>query len=277
MRFFSIIKPGIIFGNAVTLCGGYFLGSQNNFHFLPFLFALIGMSLVIAAGCVLNNCIDRDIDRLMERTKNRPLVTGAISLKTAILYAIALGIVGFAILSLTNILTVIIALIGIFFYVVVYSLYFKRNSKYGVAVGGISGAVPPVIGYCAATNRFDLGAIILFLILFFWQIPHFYAIAIYRLQDFKAASIPVLPLRKGIAYTKKHMLVFTVIFAIVSLLPTLCGYIGLPYFILALILGLYWIYLAWRGLKANNDIAWSRRMFLFSIINITILSFMMAT
>lgn len=276
MRFFSILKPGIIFGNIVTVTGGFFLGSQHHFNPWLLLITWLGMSLVIGSGCVINNYIDRDIDKLMERTKNRVLVLGLISDQVAIKYAILLGILGFLILYFgTNLLTTFVSFIGFFFYVVVYSLCLKRKSTWGTIVGSVAGAVPPVVGYCAVTNQFDMGAIILFLILFFWQLPHFYAIAIYRFNDYKAASIPILPIRKGLLYTKKSMLLYIAIFTVMSIMPTVLEYTGTTYFIIALVMGLVWFSLGLLGLRTQNDKIWARRMFAFSIINITVLSMTM--
>lgn len=277
MKFFSITKPGIIFGNIVTVSGGFLLGYQSHFNILLLLITLIGMSLIIASGCVFNNFIDRDIDKLMERTKERVLAQGQMSGTIAIIYAIVLGILGFAVLYAgTNPLTVLVAFIGWVFYVVVYSLWLKRKSGYGMIVGGIAGAVPPVVGYCAVTNQFDIGAILLFIILFLWQLPHFYAIAIYRLNDYKAAAIPVLPLRKGIHYTKVSMLIYIAAFTLAAITPSLFGYTGYIYFAVALILGITWFCLALQGFKSQNDIPWSRKVFFFSIITITLLSLTMA-
>lgn len=276
MRFFSVTKPGIIFGNIVTICGGFFLGSQYTINFWLLLSTLIGMSLVIASGCVLNNYIDRDIDRVMERTKNRVLVLGLMSGRTAILYAIILGIAGFAILYFTtNLLALSLAILGVVFYLIFYTLCLKRTSTYGTLIGGISGAVPPAVGYCAATNTFDAGAIIVFLILFLWQMPHFYAIAIYRLNDYKAAGIPILPLKKGIHYTKISMLLYIAAFLIVSVMPSVFGYTGMIYFAVALCLGLLWLGWGLLGLKSKEDTSWARQMFIISLIVITLLSFMM--
>jgi len=167
VRFFSVTKPGIIVGNIITLTGGFFLGSHGNIHFLLYLTTLVGMSLVIASGCVLNNYIDRDIDQLMERTKNRVLVKGLIPEKIALLYATFLGVLGiFLLYWAVNRLTAAIALFGWLVYVVIYSLYAKRHSRFGTSVGAIAGAIPPVVGFCAATNTMSAGAIILFFILF---------------------------------------------------------------------------------------------------------------
>ena len=139
----------------------------------------------------------------MERTKDRALAAGRISGRAAIVYGTILGFVGFAVLVLhTNLLTAAIAAVGFFFYVFMYSLWFKRRSICGTVVGSIAGAVPPLVGYCAASNRFDAAAILLFFILAIWQMPHFFAIAIYRFNDYAAASIPVFPVKKEIQKTK---------------------------------------------------------------------------
>jgi len=277
VRFVSVTKPGIIFGNIITALGGYFLGSQGHFNLKLLVGTLVGMSLIIASGCVFNNYIDRDIDRLMERTKDRVLVKGLISIKVAILYAVVLGLLGLLALCLTtNLLTVSVALSGLFIYVIAYSLYWKRKSLLGTAIGGISGAVPPVVGYCAVTNHFDIGAWTLFVMLFLWQMPHFYAISIYRLSDYSAAAIPILPLKKSMHYTKVTMLIFIILFAIVALLPSLLGYTGYIYFVITLLLGLLWIGVGIRGLTTTQDKPWARKMFIISIIIIMALSFLMA-
>lgn len=243
-----------------------------------FFVTLIGISLIIASGCVLNNLYDSDIDKLMERTKNRLSAKGLVSSKKMVSLAFVLGMAGLALLLIfTNTLTVIVALIGWFFYVVIYTMLTKRNTTLGTAFGSISGAVPPVVGYCAANNIFDSGAMILFVILCFWQMPHSYAIAIFRLKDYTAAKIPVLPVKLGIARTKISMLIFTAFYCIAVIMPSVFGYTGWIYFIAALASGLYWLYLGIKGFsKKISDQSWARKMFFISIINIMLISFMMA-
>jgi len=274
--YISLTKPGIISGNAITAAAGFFLASKGHINYWLFFAVLTGLSLIVASGCVLNNYIDRDIDKLMSRTKNRILAKGMLPGKNAIIYAIILGLSGTMILILyTNLLTAFLALTGFFFYVVLYGLG-KRRSSYGTVIGSISGAVPPVVGYCAVSNRFDTGAILLFLILVFWQMPHFYAIAIYRLHDYAAASIPVLPVVKGIFITKIHILVYILFFIVVTLLLTVTGYTGYLYLISAIILDLTWFGFAIKGFWINNDKAWARKMFVLSLIVITLLSILIA-
>lgn len=276
MKFVSITKPGIIFGNIVTVCGGFFLASQGPINFPLFAMTLIGMILVIASGCVFNNCIDRDIDQLMRRTKNRVLAQGLIHIGIALLYASVLGVLGFLLLYFrTNSLTAFLALVGLFFYVVVYTLLLKRRSTYGTIIGGVAGAMPPVVGYCAVSNSFDFGAMLLFLILFFWQIPHVYAISICQLNDYAIARIPILPLKRSIRYTKITMLVYIIAFTFFAVLPGVFGYAGLAYLIVAFCIGLGWFILGLHGFTRQSDRYWSRKMFVFSIIGIMTLCLMM--
>lgn len=218
----------------------------------------------------------------MERTKNRASARGLVSGLFMIFYAGLLGTLGTVVLGFfTNILTMYIAWIGLFFYVVLYSLYFKRNSVYGTLIGSVSGAVPPVVGYCAATNSFDLGAMILFLILCFWQMPHSYAIAIYRFTDYAAAKIPVLPVKKNIKITKISMLIYTVLFVLAVFALYIFNYANWIYLVIGFGISLYWLYLVIKGFKIKSkeytdNIPWAKKVFLFSIINITVLSVVMA-
>lgn len=212
----------------------------------------------------------------MERTKNRALVQKTILGRNAIIYAIFLGLVGFIFLALfTNLLTVFLAFIGFFFYVVVYGIG-KRRSIYGTLIGSISGAVPPVVGYCAVSNRFDMGAFILFMILVFWQMPHFYSIALYRLKDYAAASIPVFPLKKGIYCTKVHMLCYVIAFIISASMLFLFGYTGYIYLTVIMILGFVWLLFAIKGFWVTDTTRWARKMFIFSLVIIVVICLMIA-
>ncbi|MGV3278683.1 heme o synthase [Rickettsiales bacterium LUAb2] len=276
-KFFSITKPGIVFGNLITTIAGFFLGIRYyHFDFILFISTLLGISLVVASGCVFNNCIDKDIDTIMERTTKRVLPSGLMSVNTALIYGSILGILGFLLLYWqTNVLTVFLAFIGFFVYVVIYSLWLKRKNTYGIVVGAVSGAIPPVVGYCAASNNFDLMAVILFILLFLWQMPHTYAINIYRQSDFTKANLPILPNIKGMLYTKKTILIYVVLFVIVSILPTIIGVTGKLYLLAALLLGITWIAMGVKGFSNQEDKIWARKMFLFSINILTILSIFM--
>ncbi|WP_392588823.1 heme o synthase [Serratia ureilytica] len=276
-QYLQVTKPGIIFGNLISVVGGFLLASKGSIDYPLFLATLVGVSLVVASGCVFNNYIDRDIDKKMERTKNRVLVKGLIAPSVTLVYATALGIVGFALLYIAaNPLAMWLAVMGFVVYVGVYSLYMKRHSVYGTLIGSLSGAAPPVIGYCAVTNEFDAGAFILLAIFSLWQMPHSYAIAIFRFKDYQAANIPVLPVVKGISVAKNHITVYILAFMIATLMLTLVGYAGYKYLIVAAAVSVWWLGMALRGYKTENDSVWARKLFVFSIVAITSLSVMMS-
>lgn len=264
--YYDLTKPGIIYGNAVTAIGGFFLAEQGHFDLGLFVSMLIGLSLIIASGCVFNNYLDREIDSKMARTQNRALVAGLIPVHFALVYGAILGLLGAALLGYcTNLLTLYIAVLGFVVYVAIYG-FWKRRSEFGTIVGSIAGAVPPVVGYTAVTNKFDLAALLLFLILVFWQMPHFYAIAIRRSDDYKAAGLPVLPLKKGVLATKWHMLGYILCFIITCALLSIHGYTGYTYLLIILLLGLRWLRLALAGFQTKDDILWARQLFKFSLI-----------
>ncbi|OGE80449.1 MAG: protoheme IX farnesyltransferase [Candidatus Doudnabacteria bacterium RIFCSPHIGHO2_01_FULL_45_18] len=271
--YYNLTKPGIIYGNAITATAGFFLASQGQIDWQLLLAALVGLSLIIASGCVFNNLFDRDIDSRMERTKNRALAKGSISKQSAIIYAITLGLVGTLVLmNYTNFLTTLVALTGLFIYVGLYSPL-KRHSIHATLVGSLAGATPPVVGYCAVTNQFDLGAIILFLILVAWQMPHFYVIAIRRLDEYRAASIPVLPIKKGVQVTKIYIVIYIISYIIITSLLTVFGFTGVTFLAVTVFLGLTWLRFAIQGFRTpTNDQQWASKMFRFSLVVLTILS-----
>ncbi|MEH0833502.1 heme o synthase [Pectobacterium cacticida] len=277
-QYLQVTKPGIIFGNLISVIGGFLLAAQGSIDYSLFLATLIGVSLVVASGCVFNNVIDRDIDKKMERTKNRVLVKGLISLKVTLVYASLLGIAGFVLLyTAANPLAMWLAVMGFIVYVGVYSLYMKRHSVYGTLIGSLSGAAPPVIGYCAVSNQFDAGAMILLLIFSLWQMPHSYAIAIFRFKDYQAANIPVLPVVKGISVAKNHITLYIVAFAVATLMLSLGGYAGYKYLAVAAAVSIWWLGMALSGYKnAIDDRVWAKKLFIFSIVAITSLSVMMS-
>jgi heme o synthase len=267
-EYYRLTKPGIIYGNAINAAAGFAFASVLAWVFDLWLLVavLAGTALIIGSGCVFNNYIDRGIDKHMARTKKRALVNGRISGRNALVYASLLGVAGFTILALwTNWLTVLIGAIGYVDYIVLYG-YFKRKSVHGTLVGAISGATPPVAGNCAVTGQFDSAAFLLFLILMAWQMPHFYAIAMYRSKDYAAAGIPVLPVVKGNQQAKIQILVYVALFTLATILLSTFGYTGLIYMGVMVVLGAYWLQLAVAGFKAPDDNKWARKMFFFSLI-----------
>ena len=263
-----MIKPGIIYGNALSAVAGFLLaaGLTKKFDTGLLLAFIAGTSLVIACGCVINNYVDRDVDRRMARTKRRALVTGRIRPLPAIIYGTGLGIIGFWLLfTYTNRLTGLLGAIGLFFYLVMYG-FWKRRSSMGTVVGSLSGAVPIAAGYTAVTDRFDRAALILFLVMVFWQMPHFYAIAMYRFKDYEAADLPVLPVKKGLRRTKLEILAYVLAFTIAAGLLTVFGYTGYVYLVVMLVLGGIWFAKGLGGFQTVDDKQWGRRMFMFSLV-----------
>ncbi|WP_222863065.1 heme o synthase [Marinomonas sp. IMCC 4694] len=269
----SLTKPGIIFGNLIAAASGFFLAAKGNIDWFLLLIVLIGTACIVAAGCIINNYVDRDIDLKMSRTKDRALAQGRISVGSALFMALVLGTIGFALLHLyTTVYAVLFGAIGLLVYVGLYTLKYKRNSVYGTLVGSLSGACPPVMGYVSVSNGFDVGAAILLLTFCFWQIPHSYAIAICRFDDYKAANIPVLPVKYGIQTARYHMYVYIVAFAVAALFLFERGFVGNVYALVITLMSIYWIYLVKAGYNVDDEKAWGRRLFVFSIIMIMVFS-----
>ncbi len=276
-QYLLVTKPGIIFGNLVSVIGGFFLASKGSLDLPLFLATITGVSRVIASGGAFNTYIYQDSARIMELTKNRVLVQGLISPKVTLIYASVLGLVGVALLDIVaNRLAALLAVMGFVVYVGLYSLWLKRKSVYGTLIGSLSGAAPPVIGYCAVSNQFDIAALILLLIFSLWQMPHSYAIAIFRFKDYQSASIPVLPVKYGISVTKNHIFRYILAFAVATLMLTLSGYAGYSYFVVAALISAGWLAMAQAGFKTTDDRVWAKKLFIFSIVAITMLSVMMS-
>lgn len=272
-KYLFLTKPGILFGNFVTTLGGFFLAAQGSVDFLLLLITLIGTTLVVASGCVINNVIDQDIDQKMQRTKNRAMVTKTISPAIALAYAAVLGVIGFAILWFwVNAYAFLFAVLGFVVYVLFYSLWTKRTTIHQTVIGSISGASPPVIGYTAVSHEFDMAALLIFIGYALWQMPHSWAIAIYRFADYKNAGIPILPVARSILRTKIESLIYVVLFTIAMNALFVYGYANWLYLVILNALCIYWFYIGVLGFKAENDQLWAKRFFLFSVILITVIS-----
>jgi len=268
-HYIHLCKPGIIRGNIIAAAGGFFLASQGDIDWLQFIAMCIGTTCVVASGCVFNNFIDRDIDRIMKRTCQRELALKIIPISNALIWATTLGLIGFSTLFFTtSLLAFIFALLGFIIYVGAYSLYYKRHSVHGTLIGSLSGACPPVIGYCTVSQQFDVGALILFITFCIWQIPHSYAIAIYRFDDYKSANIPVLPIQAGMQRTQYHMIAYIIAFGIACLALTYSGYTGVWYALGMGLISLYWLYIAKVGYQKMPVEQWGKQLMLFSIISI---------
>ncbi|RFU71137.1 protoheme IX farnesyltransferase [Peribacillus saganii] len=271
--FLALIKIGIVHSNMITTFTGLWLALHfNGIHFFESLdtmfFTLAGSALIVAGSCSLNNYYDSDIDHLMERTKNRPTVTGKANLGRVLTLSMILIALGTILLALTNLTAAAIGLFGVFSYVVLYTMISKRRFVSNTIVGSISGAVPPLIGWAAVDPDLDMLAWILFLVMFIWQPPHFYAIAMKRCEEYRAAGIPMLPVVKGFKRTKVSMTMWV---TLLLPLPYFMSSLGMPLVILATILNIGWLILGIRGYKMKDDLKWARLMFVYSLNYMTIL------
>lgn len=263
--YYRLTKPGIVYGNAIVAVAGFLFASRGNIDIWLLLAMLFGISFVIASACVLNNYIDRDVDSKMSRTKKRAVPAGKVSGRNAIAYAIILGVIGFGLLiAYTNLITVALGSIAYFTYIVLYGIA-KRTSVHSTLVGSISGAIPPAAGYVAVTGVFDMGALLLFVIMTVWQMPHFYAIGMYRHKDYAAAGLPVLPVKKGMHAAKIQIMAYIAVYILAATLLTLFGYAGITYLVIMVVMGMVWFWKGVQGFKAKDDEKWARMMFLFSL------------
>jgi protoheme IX farnesyltransferase len=275
--FHRLTKPGVTYGNLMTTVAGYLFAAQGEIKWGVFSALTIGTWAIIASACVINNYLDRDIDAVMARTKQRPILTGEVTPRQALIYGVTLGLVGVVILGyFTNLLVVAVGVLGWVTYVWLYGALSKRKSVHGTLVGAVSGAAPILAGYVAASGVVDLGAVLVFAALFFWQMPEFYSIAIYRKKEYAAAKIPLITIVKGVKLTIVHILFHTAAFVVSVLLLLALGYTSVSYAVIMGICCTYWLYLGVRGLNAPDVDSWSRRMFKFSMIVLLVFSLMIS-
>jgi protoheme IX farnesyltransferase len=263
--YYELTKPGIVRSNALTAIAGYLFACQFHINLVRVMALLVGTACIIGASCVVNNYIDREIDAKMSRTKKRALVTGRIAWQHALLFSGLLFLLGFGVLALTNLLTVVVGLIAVFSYVVVYGIA-KRGSVHGTLIGTLPGALSLVAGYTTATGKFDMVALALLLIMTAWQMPHFYAISIFRRDDYATAGIPVRSVSKGVANTKYHIVAYIVIYIVIACLLPLVSHEGWIYTLVMAGLGLSWLAIALKGWQTSDDIKWARQVFGHSLI-----------
>ncbi len=266
--YYQLTKPKVVALLVLTAWVGMMLATPSIPDLIKIVFACIGIGLVSAAAAAFNQVLDQKIDAQMARTHMRPLPKGRLSTTQAVTFACALAILGFAILSLgINWLTAWLTLSGLFGYAVVYTLLLKRATPQNIVIGGIAGALPPVLGWSAMTGQVGGEALLLMMIVFTWTPPHFWALAIHRVNDYARAGIPMLPVTHGIEFTKTLILLYTLLLAVVCLLPYLIGMSGLIYLLGALVLSAKFIAHAWQ-LKFHADAESAMKTFRFSIVHL---------
>ncbi|ADU30898.1 heme o synthase [Evansella cellulosilytica] len=275
--YLGVSKTGIVKSNLITTFTGLFLAASYTgttiFHQpLTTLLVLAGSAFVMAGACALNNYIDRDIDHLMERTKDRPSVNGELSGKQTLTYGLVVSALGMLMLLMTTLEAAVIGLIGLVTYVVLYSMWTKRTTTLNTIVGSIPGAVPPLIGWAAIQPELSPVAWSLFLIMFIWQPPHFLALAMKRVDEYKRAGIPMLPVVAGFKVTKRQINWYVAALIPVSLTV---AHFGTVYTIIAVILGGGWLALGLASYKYKDDLKWAKHMFIYSLYYLTVLFVLM--
>ena len=266
--FYEITKPRVVALLVLTALVGMCLSTPNIVPWQVLIPSIAGISLLSSAAAAINHIVDEKIDAVMKRTHNRPLPNGKIKPIHAIIFAAVLAIVGFITLYIwVNPLTAWLTLSGLVGYSFIYTLYLKRATPQNITIGGLAGAIPPLLGWTAMTNEIQPNALLLVLLIFTWTPPHFWALAIHRRNDYAKVNIPMLPVTHGIDFTKTQILLYTLLLFIVSLLPYLVGMSNWFYLLGAVTLNVIFIAYAWK-LKFNADEKTAMDTFKFSIIHL---------
>ncbi len=249
--YLELTKPKVVALILLTAAIGMFLSTPTMVPWQILLFGNLGIGLCAASAAAINHLVDSRIDAEMARTRNRPLAQGRVPTRNAIVFALALGLTGVLILVfLVNPLTAILTVGGLIGYAFVYTLFLKRATPQNIVIGGLAGAIPPLLGWTAVTNEVHPHALLLVVIVFAWTPPHFWALAIHRRDDYAKVDIPMLPVTHGIPYTRLHILLYTILLFVVTLLPFAVGMLGPLYLLGAVTLGsgfLYWAIVLYRG------------------------------
>lgn len=264
---YRLTKPGVTYGNLITTVAGYLFAANGHIDWRVFVALTLGTWAVIASACVINNFLDQDIDARMERTKNRPLLTGEVSGRQAVVWGTFLGVLGVALLVFfTNWWVVGTGIAGWIVYVWLYGALGKRQSVHGTLVGAISGAAPILAGYVAVTNHLDWTGVILFGVIFFWQMPEFYSISIFRKTEYAKAGVPVSAVVRGVPATIRQIFVYTILTIGCLLALAVSPLTSWSYWVLMLILNFRWLQLSVEGFLAADKSEWARRNFHYSLV-----------
>ncbi len=269
--YLELCKPKVVALMILTVMIGMCLATPGFVPLDALLFGNLGVALCAASAAVINHVVDRQIDTLMARTHKRPVATGKVEPVNALMFALVLGVTGMSVLLvLVNPLTAWLTLASLLGYAVVYTLFLKRATPQNIVIGGIAGAAPPLLGWTAVTGEFHSHALLLVLIIFAWTPPHFWALAIHRKDEYAKADIPMLPVTHGESYTKLHILLYTVVLLLVSMMPWMTGMSGVIYLVGATALGLRFLFWAVVLLRDSRSHA-AIKTFKFSITYLMLL------
>jgi protoheme IX farnesyltransferase len=271
-QYYSLTKPKVVYLIVFTALVGMLLAAEGLPPLDIFVFGLLGIGLAAASGAAINHVVDEHIDRIMERTRNRPLVSGEVDQKSALIFALSIGALGIAMLAvLVNFLTALLTFFSLVGYALIYTMFLKRATPQNIVLGGAAGAAPPLLGWVAVTGTVDTEALLLFLIIFVWTPPHFWALAIRRREEYAKADIPMLPVTHGVNFTKVQILLYTVLLFVVTMMPFVVHMSGLIYLAGAVALGIGFLYYAIRLYRDEQPNAIAMKTFGYSIFYLSLL------
>ncbi len=269
--YIELCKPRVVLLMLLTVIVGMYLATPGWIPLTLIINTLVGIGLCAGGAAAINHLVDRHIDSIMARTKKRPVAHGRVSVSQALSFALIIGVIGLTILALfVNKLTALLTFITLIGYAGVYTGYLKRATSQNIVIGGLAGAAPPLLGWTAITNQLDPQALLLVLIIFTWTPPHFWALAIYRYEEYKHAQIPMLPVTHGIEFTKLNIYLYTILLLVVSFLPFVIGMSGWFYLMGALVLGLRFLYWAHKLYQTEKAVV-AMQTFRFSIVYLMLL------
>ena len=269
--YYELCKPRVVALLVFTAIIGMFLATPGMVPLDALIFGTLGIGLASASAAAINQVVDQKIDADMNRTKNRPLPSGNLTNKQALLFSIALGVVAMFILVMwVNVLTAVLTFVSLIGYAVIYTMYLKRATPQNIVIGGAAGAAPPVLGWTAVTGQADPHSLLLFLIIFAWTPPHFWALAIHRRDEYAKVDIPMLPVTHGIEFTRLQVLLYTIILTAVTLLPFVTGMSGLIYLAGTILLDAVFLYYAIR-MQSGKDERIAMKTFSYSILYLMLL------
>lgn len=270
--YYNLCKPKVVYLIVFTAIVGMLLSTHGALPLDTFIAASSGIGLAAASGAALNHWVDQRIDVLMERTSQRPLPQGDLSSRQALIFALSLAVISMVILLIwTNVLTTLLTLTSLIGYAVIYTMFLKRSTPQNIVLGGAAGAAPPILGWSAMTGEVNTEALLLFLIIFVWTPPHFWALAIKRKDEYARAGLPMLPVTHGVVFTKLHILLYTLMLFSVTLMPFVIHMTGVVYLTGAIVLGLGFIYHAIKLFNTGNSDKHAMKTFGYSIFYLSAL------
>ena len=269
--YLELTKPKVVALLVLTAVVGMVLATPKDPSIWLVFWSVLGIGFLSSAAAAINHIIDYQIDAKMARTHNRPIAKGRVAMKNAGIFAAILAVVGFAALALfVNMLTAWLTLASLFGYAVFYTVYLKRATPQNIVIGGLAGAMPPLLGWTSMTGEMHGHALLLVIIVFIWTPPHFWALAIHRRDDYAKVNMPMLPVTHGIEFTKNAIFLYTILLLIVCMLPYLVGMSGLIYLLVSFVLNVWFLWYAWK-LKFDKESVTAFAMFKFSIIHLMVI------